>query len=175
MNIEWVPAHSLKAPDWNITYALRPDRKVMETVLVEHGWLFPVIARTDGTILYNLDYWDLACEQPKLIGKNVPVIWVECDLADAIILHIRLHRGQPEIIPRDMSKALKKLRRTHKYTEEEIKTILSMTWEELDLLFDGTLIKARKIKEHNYSRAWVPVDAVEGQPITVERPPNKDK
>jgi hypothetical protein len=174
-DIKWVPSENLKLPDWNITYLLKPDRAVAETMLNDWGWLHAIIARTDGTILWGGEYWEIAAEKPKLYGTNVPVIWVECDLADAIIMHIRMYRGRAEVIPRNLSQAIRKLKRTRKYSEEEIQGILRMTWEELDLLLDGTLLKKRKTKEHTYSRAWVPVEAEKGQPIAIERPDTKDE
>ena len=54
-----------------------------------------------------------------------------------------------------------------------------MKFHELELMLDGTLIIHRDIKNHTYSRAWVPVEApsgtVEEGRISIERPPNADR
>jgi hypothetical protein len=42
-------------------------------------------------------------------------------------------------------------------------------------LIDGTLIKKRKVKEHVYSRAWIPVESTGGEDLHIERPPTRDK
>jgi len=54
-----------------------------------------------------------------------------------------------------------------------------MRSEELSLMLDGSLFKVRKIKEHNYARAWVPIEAPPGykdsDSVVIERPPNPDR
>jgi hypothetical protein len=54
-----------------------------------------------------------------------------------------------------------------------------MRAEELALMLDGNLFKVRKIKEHNYARAWVPIEAppnsVPPEVLSIERPPNSDR
>ena len=53
-----------------------------------------------------------------------------------------------------------------------------MRHDEFHLMLDGSLLKHRKVSEHNYSRAWVPVEAdpkaTELQ-VAIERPPNADR
>jgi hypothetical protein len=53
-----------------------------------------------------------------------------------------------------------------------------MRSEELSLMLDGDLIKTRKISEHNYARAWVPIEAPSNKSediVLIERPPNYDR
>ena len=53
-----------------------------------------------------------------------------------------------------------------------------MKYDELEVLFNPTILKQRKISEHKYSRAWVPVEAPAGtvdNGPTTERPPNADR
>ena len=45
-----------------------------------------------------------------------------------------------------------------------------MTYDEFDVLLDGTLIKMRKIKQHTYSPAWVPIESKNGEDLHIERP-----
>jgi len=55
---------------------------------------------------------------------------------------------------------------------------LAMSSDEVDIMMDGTLIKSRKIAEHKYSRAWVPVEAPASateSSAVIERPPNPDR
>jgi hypothetical protein len=51
-----------------------------------------------------------------------------------------------------------------------------MSMIEVDMLLDGSLIKMRKVSEHKYSKAWVPIEAPSGsvESIELERPPNAD-
>jgi hypothetical protein len=63
-----------------------------------------------------------------------------------------------------------------------------MTSEEFDLLREPDLLISKKVKEHTYSRAWVPIEAPpvgtviaarEVNPVSpniqIERPPNADR
>ena len=54
-----------------------------------------------------------------------------------------------------------------------------MKFDELELMMNPTIIKQRKIPDHNYSRAWVPVEAppgtVDKMPVVTEAPPNPDR
>ena len=45
-----------------------------------------------------------------------------------------------------------------------------MTLEEFQILLDGSLVKMRKIKQHTYSPAWVPIESASGEDIKIERP-----
>jgi hypothetical protein len=53
-----------------------------------------------------------------------------------------------------------------------------MKTDELEVMLEASIIKTRKISEHTYSRAWVPIEApagtVDNSPL-VERPPNSDR
>ena len=66
----------------------------------------------------------------------------------------------------------------HSKEKEDFEEILQMRHDEFHLMLDGSLLKHRKISEHNYSRAWVPVEAdpkaTEIQ-VAIERPPNADR
>jgi hypothetical protein len=45
-------------------------------------------------------------------------------------------------------------------------------------MLDGDLIKNRKILEHNYARAWIPIEAPSSKVedvFVIERPPNPDR
>jgi len=57
--------------------------------------------------------------------------------------------------------------------------MLCMRAEELSIMIDGSLLKTRKLKEHNYARAWVPIEAppgsIDGESFSIERPPNPDR
>ena len=45
-----------------------------------------------------------------------------------------------------------------------------MTQNEFEVLLEGSLVKMRKIKQHTYSPAWVPIESASGEDIHIERP-----
>jgi nitrogenase molybdenum-iron protein alpha/beta subunit len=79
-----------------------------------------------------------------------------------------------------MSNIVRELFHSRKYSEDQLKEMLNMSYAEITLMLDGSVLKTRNIKEHKYSRAWVPIEAPAGtldqdEMLTIERPPNKDR
>jgi len=59
--------------------------------------------------------------------------------------------------------------------DREIMDALNMSEDEFDILEDGSLLKKRKIKQHNYNKAWVPIESSSSEDFHIERPPTPDK
>ena len=93
------------------------------------------------------------------------------------MIHLRLNRTRGTLVAHRVSELVKKLIRSKKYSEEDLRRLLSMSEEEIDVLLDGTIIKRVNISEHKYSRAWVPIEAPKGavEDFTAEKPPNADR
>jgi len=51
---------------------------------------------------------------------------------------------------------------------------LGMGASEFAVLIDGSLLKSRKIPQHTYSRAWVPIESDRDETPVTERPPNPE-
>lgn len=188
MEIEHVQCESLNIPDWHATYILKPDLLVMARSMGEHGILSPLVVQREGANVIDggqrlrliLDNAALneACE-----GK-VPVTWIDCDNAEAMILHIQINRGRGAMVAHKLSKLVKTLKRVMRMTDAEYNDLFSMKFDELELMLDGSIIKHRKVANHRYSRAWVPVEAPPGttdsdlairRKVVIEKPPNPDR
>jgi hypothetical protein len=77
-----------------------------------------------------------------------------------------------------MSTVIRELIFSGKSNRESLNRQLAMKKDEFDLMLDGNLLKNRKISEHKYSRAWVPVEAPPGtlaSMLAIESPPNQDR
>jgi ParB-like chromosome segregation protein Spo0J len=174
LEVELIPANAVRPAKWRANYVLRPDLKLLKQSLEEYGWIYPIIVRkADSTIIDGFHRWLLY--QPD---EKVLVLWVDCDEIDAMIMHVRLNRARGEIVNRYLSKLVRRVLRSRKYTDEEVRQKLGMTYDELDVLADGTLLKIKKIAEHKYSKSWVPVETKgreKAAPVPIERPPNPDK
>jgi hypothetical protein len=188
MEIELVEGESLNVPDWGATHILRPDLLVLARSIAEHGVLAPLVVQREGSNVIDgaqrlrlcLDNAALneACE-----GK-VPVVWIDCDNAEAMILHIQINRGRGAVVAHKLSKLIKTLKRVMRMTDAQYKDLFNMKFDELELLLDGSIIKHRKVANHRYSRAWVPVEAPPGttdsdlairRKVAIEKPPNPDR
>jgi hypothetical protein len=106
-------------------------------------------------------------------GK-IPVLWQDVDEIDARLMHIQLNRAKGMIVPRFLSLTIKDVLRSKKYTEKQLRNMLCMGIEEFELLEAGNLFVQRKIAEHTYSKAWVPVESNGRDVPTFERPPTPD-
>lgn len=182
MKIEFVDIEKLVKPEWHATYIVRPDLLVLSTSLFQHGFLAPIVVQKNTNIIIDgCQRWMLSKEIVELNKKNnnlVPVVFVDCDSLEAMMMHLQLNRGRGNLLAHKVSSIVRDLFNSGKYTEKDFDRLLTMKHDELDVLFDGTIIKQKKISEHKYSRAWVPVEAPAGTvnavPV-IERPPNKDR
>jgi ParB-like chromosome segregation protein Spo0J len=180
MIIETVSAKSLKPAEWQANYLLAPDRRQLQRSLDEFGWLYPLVVRTDGVIIDGHQRWALAMHDKALVARddmNVPVHYVDADEIDSMVLHVRLNQGRGQIVAKRYSQIIRRILRSGKFDDESLRTVLGLSVDEYDLLSDGSLIKSRKIKVHEFSKAWVPVEAPPATApttISIERPTTAD-
>jgi hypothetical protein len=183
IKIEWVGKGSLVVPTWKATYTIRPELLVISSSLMQHGFIQPIHVRKetgeiiDGSERYNL-FINIS-EISETHGDLIPVVFHECDQLEAMMMHVQLNRGKSVIVAAKLSKIIREMKRSGRYTNQDFDDMLCMKSDELSLMLDSSLIKVRKIKEHNYARAWVPIEAPSGKegisgPF-FESPPNADR
>lgn len=187
-----VPYSALRPAAWRTTYTFKPELKLLTQSLRDLGWVQPVVARlADATIIDGFARW-VAAQNDKVVSKRdgglIPVVWVDCDEVDAMLHHVRLNRARGQVIARPLSRLLSVALASGKYGREEIRQTLGMTTDEFDLLREPELLMAKTLREHTYSRAWIPIEAPPvdtvvanrgvapvARDIVIERPPNKDR
>jgi ParB-like chromosome segregation protein Spo0J len=182
-NYTEVDLKKIQPAPWRATYVLKPDLRLLTESMIDYGWIQPIVVRKRDMMIIDGNYrWQLVCENKKVrqsCGAKVPVIIVDVDDADAMLMHIRLNLGRGRTLGERMSKCIKQIVRSGKYTEGEVRSMLKLQREEMDLMMDGSLLKKRNIADYTYSPAWVPVevpDAKKASPsISIERPPNADR
>ncbi len=169
MNPELLKTENLKVPDWRTTHILKPNLIGLVKSIGEFGMINPIFAMTDGTIIDGFARWVAA---QSLDLKEVPVQRRDCGKTEAMILHIQLNRARGEIVPHRLSKTIRLLGVA--MDEQTILNSFNMKTDELDVLMDGSLIKKRKVSEHSYSRAWIPIESNATEDFRIERPPTPD-
>lgn len=178
MDIEMLHYRQIRPAEWRANYALKPELKRLANSLQEDGWMYPILVRVeDSTIIDGFARW--LCAQEKGMSGYVPVRWITCDEADAMLLHIRVNDTHGQLVPYRLSRLIRKISRIKKYSRSELQRRLGYTSDLFEILLDGSLIKSRNLAEHKYSSAWVPVEApppgaVLAGEIQLERPPNAD-
>lgn len=179
--ITYIPIAELTPAPWRVTYTLKPDMITVAESLLALGWVQPIVARRDGTIIDGHARVFLATNDPRLehLGQgSVPVVTLDLDDATSLTTHIQLNRGRGNIQAKRLSRAIKRLLAAG-WSDDQICASLNMDFEEFDLLADGSLIKTKKLAEHKWSPAWIPVEAPPAAslatPVDIESPPNADR
>jgi len=165
---------------WRTTYTLSPDLAVLARSMCRHGILSPIVARRQGlTIIDGHERCLLSMNNQQVrdaVGATVPVSLVDCTEAEAIILHVQMNRGRGSVVSKKLSSAIRRLTSSGSANENELMLALNLSADEFDLLVDGTIIKHRAIKDHLYSRAWVPIESsAKVDEPAIETPPNDDR
>jgi hypothetical protein len=183
MEINIINIDELSEFDWASTYILRPDLLVLADSIGTVGLLSPIIVHKgtnkiiDGTQRVRLIKGN--AHLAKQFADGIPVSYIDCSELDAMIIHVQVNRGRGSIVAKKLSRIVRTLSKTKKLDEQGFVSKFCMKFHELELMLDGTLIIHRDIKNHTYSRAWVPVEAppgtVEKEAIKIERPPNADR
>lgn len=178
MEIVYVKTENIKPADWRVTHILKPDLKTLAESILRDGWIAPILVRQeDSVIIDGFSRWVVAQSHKGVIardGKKIPVLWVDCDETDARLMHVRINRAKGMTVPWYLSLTVKDILESGKYDEKQIRTALNIKTEEWDLLMAGNLFKQRKIAEHEYSKAWVPIESNGRDIPTFERPPTPD-
>lgn len=172
---------SLNPAPWRATHVLKPDLKLLTESLREYGVLSPLVVRKESMTIIDGFHRYVSLQNDKTLlkasGGKVLAQIIDCSDIDAMIMHIRLNRGRGNIVSHHMSRLVKKINQSGAYDAYELQSLFGMNVMEMDMMLDGSLIKMRKVSEHTYSKAWVPVEAPSGkvENIVLERPPNPDR
>ena len=170
IEIELLKPQNLKTPNWRTTFILKVDLLGLRNSIKTFGVLQPIVTMEDGTIIDGNARWTAAHD---LGLKEVPVIRTNLNKAEAILLHVQMNRCRGNIVTNLLGSTIRTLMRV--MDEQEIMNALSMSADEFDVLSDGTLIKKREVFQHNYNKAWVPVESSASEDFHIDRPPTPDK
>lgn len=180
--IDYVPFEELNIAPFKATYILRPDLLTLAKSLIDFGFIVPLIVQSGTNIVIDgnerVSLSKINKHVKSAIGEMCPVIYVECDSLEAQMMHLRLNRSKGSLLAKPTSNIIRNLIKSKKYCKEDFEELLQMKHDEFYLLVDGSLLKHRKISEHTYSRAWVPVEAdpkATELPVSIEKPPNSDR
>lgn len=172
----------LNPADWRATYVLRPEISILAQSLHTYGWIAPLIIR-QGTqeIIDGYHRWLVVKTDKTLakkLGREIPCVTVKCDASQAMMMHLQLNRGRGLVLGEGTSAIVRELFKSKRWTKEQMRQMLAMSKDEMDLMLDATLIKHLNIPNHSYSKAWVPIEApasVTEMAGYIERPPNPDR
>lgn len=171
----------LKPAPWRATYVLKPDLKLLTVSIARYGLVAPIVVQKQTQHIIDGYHRILAIssntELTKQFSKGISCLEFDIDNIDSMIMHIQLNRARGSVVAKYMSNIVKQIYQNRKYTINEIDEMFEMGVAESELMLDGSLLKMRKIKEHTYSPAWIPIEApaVVKETMEFEAPKNKDR
>lgn len=165
--IVWQNADDLTANNYNPNVVFSPENKLLELSILSAGWTQPIIVSRDNIIIDGFHRWMLSRTSPAMrarYGGRVPTVVMDLDRAGAICMTIRMNRARGTHIAVRMSDAVHELVNGHGMTKEQIAVQIGATLDEVELLYQDNVFKARNLAKAPYSRAWYPVESKEKVP-----------
>jgi len=159
---ELIPASWISA-----TYLVKPDKLQLRESMVKYGVLSPIVVNMSNVVIDGYNRLDIATD---LNIKTVPIVRVDVSGPEEILLHIDINRYRGIVVAKYLSDLIRDIIEFSDYEPEDLRKRMRLSHEEFEVLKDGSLVKMRKIKQHTYSPAWVPIESSTGDDIQIERP-----
>lgn len=178
MKIEQVNPKDLVPARWRATYILKPDLTLLARSIEKYGWTSPILVRSETMeVIDGHERRNLAIAHKKLMidGSTVPVIKYDLSQTEAMMMHVVINRAKGAVMSARLSQIVRTVSMSGSYSDKEIMEAMGIGSLEFRILIDGSLVKSRKVAEHAYSKAWVPVEAKSDEKPVMERPPNRDR
>lgn len=171
-NIEWRDASTLHSNDWNPNVVFTPELKLLERSILSQGWIQPILINRNGMVIDGFHRWMLSKDSKLLKEKyagSVPCAVLNVDDAQARILTVRMNRAKGSHVALRMADLVKSLVDDAGMSIADVAKEIGGTKQEVELLYQNDIFKARNLKDYKYSQAWVPgEDRFETNPEKVE-------
>lgn len=157
--VEWREAATLNANDYNPNVVLTPELRLLERSILKLGWVQPVLVTEDGTIIDGFHRAMLAKTSEALRARyqgRVPCVVMKLTRAEAMITTIRINRAKGAHVALRMHEIVVELVNAHGMDPDEIAREIGAHRNEIDVLYQEGVFKARNLKDYAYSKAWIP-------------------
>jgi ParB-like chromosome segregation protein Spo0J len=164
--VVWKAADELETNGWNPNVVHSPELRLLETSILQNGWVQPVLISRDNLVIDGHHRRMLALTSKALREKYagmVPCVVMDISLADAMLLTVRINRAKGSHVAIRLSELVQTVVTQHGYTVEEVARQIGGTVAEVNLLLEDDVFKARDIPNWPYSKAWVPVEVRDGK------------
>ena len=161
-NITWVKAQELTSNDYNPNIVFTPELKLLERSIIKTGWVQPILISRDNVIIDGFHRWMLSKDSPALKDKYkglVPVAILDVDRAIAMVMTVRMNRAKGSAVAVDMAKLVKELINDLGLLPEQVAQEIGATSDEVNLLLQEGVFKAKDTKNWKYSKAWYPAES----------------
>lgn len=157
--IEWRAAAELNANDYNPNVVFTPELRLLERSILLTGWVQPVLITDDGTIIDGFHRVTLSQRSKPLMaryGGLVPCAVLDLTRPEAMALTVRINRAKGSHVAVRMAELVKELVHEHGQSQEWVAEQIGATKDEVELLLQESVFKARNLAGAPYSKAWIP-------------------
>ena len=158
-SVVWKHVDELKANTYNPNVVLGAEMKLLEFSLLNTGWIQPVLVSRDGVIIDGFHRYCLSRDSKEVRARykgKLPCVVFDLSPAEAICLTIRINRAKGTHVALRMNDCVRMLREEHDWSVDRISQEIGASTEEVELLSQHDVFKARNLKAYKYSNVWVP-------------------
>ena len=122
-NIQWVDVKKLKANDYNPNVVFSKEMELLKLSILKNGWIQPILVTHEYVIIDGFHRASLAKADKKvnaLTGGKVPVVIMELNEPERMLLTIRINRAKGSHVAIKMSDLIKKVVNDYGMPIEEI-------------------------------------------------------
>lgn len=159
--IVWRQADELRTNGWNPNVVHTPELRLLETSILETGWVQPVLISRDDLVIDGYHRLMLARTSPALRERyagRVPCAVMDLSEAEAKLLTVRINRAKGSHVAVRLSELVKSVIDEGGMDPADVARKIGATRAEVDLLYQDDVFKARDIPNWTYGKAWVPVE-----------------
>lgn len=160
-NITWVDGNELQANNYNPNNVFTPELRLLELNILRLGWVQPVLVSRDMVIIDGFHRWMLTMNSEAMKARYkgfLPCAVLDVDRPTAMMLTVRMNRAKGSHIACKMSDLVKALVRDHGIATDRLAEELGATADEIELLLQDNVFKAKDVKSLSFSKAWYPVE-----------------
>jgi len=160
-NVEWMHFSELDANWWNPNRMMTAEFKLLESSILQTGWVQPILTTRDLVIIDGFHRWRMSQDSKRVFKRyegKMPVAVLDVDEKTAMVMTVRMNRAKGTHVAVSMSDLVKKLMNEHDCTPQWIAKEIGASMEEVHLLAGKDIFTAKNIDEWEYSPAWYPGD-----------------
>lgn len=164
-NVKWVQAERLSANDYNPNVVYTPELRLLERSILTQGWVQPVLIDAELRIVDGFHRWRLAQDSAAIRARyegRLPAAVLPLGRADAMLVTVRMNRAKGTHVAIRMSEMVRELLDVHGLDPQQVAEAIGATREEVSLLHQDGVFKAKDIKNWRYSKSWRPVETRRG-------------
>lgn len=120
-------------------------------------------------IIDGFHRWRLTLDSQAInerYGGLLPVVVLPLTRPQAMLVTVRMNRAKGTHVAIRMSDMVRELIDVHAYDPQQLAQELGATLDEIELLHQDGVFKAKDIKNWRYSKSWRPVETRHGNPTS---------